>query len=117
MVCAIQIADGNFVFVDGDAANGTVTKQEPGVKSVGGLTPGQVEDSTHQVDEESTVADQGDTLFRLTVLIPMPCEKLCPYTLRAQLTFSLCLLRMRLPPARIIQVDGEYKFRIMFFKK
>ena len=74
MVSAIQIADRDFFLVNDNAADRAVAEYEPGVESVGGLTPGQVEDGTHQVHEESAVADDSDALFRLTILIPVACE-------------------------------------------
>ena len=74
MVGAVHIADGDLILIDSDAANGAVAEQEPGIESVGSLTPGQVEDGAHQVDEESAVADEGDALFGLSILIFMADE-------------------------------------------
>ena len=74
MIGAVQVTNSDLFPVNRDSTDRTITKHEPRVESVGGLTPGQVEDGTHQMHEESAVADESDALFGLTVPITMARE-------------------------------------------
>ena len=75
MIGAIQIADTDFLLVNADAADRAVAEHEPGVESVGGMAPRQVEDGAHQVHEESAMADECNPVFRLTILIRVAREQ------------------------------------------
>ena len=71
MFGAIGIADGQMLFVDIYAGDGTVVEQEPGYQSVRSVLPGEFQDGAHEVDEESAVADESDMFFGLTILVAM----------------------------------------------
>ncbi len=109
MVGAVEVADGGMFVLDVDAGEGTVVEQEPAFQSVRGVLPGQVEDGTHQVHEESAVADEEDAVFGLTLLITVTGQQVPPDACGAQLTFVLGLVRTFHPPAAFIQRFGEFE--------
>ena len=66
MIGSIQIGDDDFVLDEIEAADRAIVEQKPRAQVECGLPPGELEDGTHQVHEESAVADDGHPLDGLT---------------------------------------------------
>lgn len=71
MVSAIQIAEGDLCFANINPADRAVIEQEPGFESLRSMQPGQIQNDAHQMDEESTMADEDNALFGLACFIPV----------------------------------------------
>ena len=69
MVSAIQITEGDFRLANVDPADRAIVQHEPGLESLRSMQPGKIQNNTHQMDEESAMADEGDALFRLVIFI------------------------------------------------
>ena len=76
MIGAIEISKIDSLRIEVNPADGTVVHHKPGFHSLGGFSPGSIQYGEHQMDEETSMAEDDDTVLGLSLPVPMTGEEL-----------------------------------------
>ena len=72
----VQIGDIDPIGIEIDAADGAVVQDKPGLHAESRLAPGGIQEDEHQMDEKSSVAENGDPVFGCSFAVTVAGEQI-----------------------------------------